>query len=84
MWDLIIVRFLSYFILIWLSAFSLAIVQVGPLRPTYPREVLRVFLGASEFQERNWEGLLDKVEVKLSKWRWLLPLFANNLAASML
>ena len=53
---------------------------------------LGVFLGTEEFQKRNWEGLLEKVCARMSKWKWLLPqlsyrgrvLVANNLIASML
>ncbi|KAI4900412.1 hypothetical protein NFI96_009713, partial [Prochilodus magdalenae] len=62
---------------------------------TWGREglkVLGVFLGSTAFQQRNWEGMLDKVSARLSKWSWLLPrlsyrgrvLVVNNLAASML
>ncbi|KAK5933249.1 hypothetical protein CgunFtcFv8_013744 [Champsocephalus gunnari] len=55
-------------------------------------KVLGVQLGTEEFQKQNWEGVLDKVEAKLSKWRWLLPqlsyrgraLVVNHLVASSL
>ena len=55
-------------------------------------KVLGVQLGTDEFQKQNWEGVLDKVEAKLSKWKWLLPqlsyrgraLIVNNLVASSL
>ncbi len=48
--------------------------------------------GNEQFQRKNWEGLIEKVSGRLSKWRWLLPqlsyrgrvLVANNLAASIL
>lgn len=54
--------------------------------------VFGVFLGTEQVQKQNWEGMLDKVVAKLSKWRWLLPLMSfrgrvlvlNNLAASVL
>ncbi len=34
---------------------------------------LGVFLGTEEFKKKNWEGLLEKVCAKLSRWNWLLP-----------
>lgn len=53
---------------------------------------LGVFLGNDDFEKKNWEGLVDRVHAKLSKWKWLLPqlsyrgrvLIANNLIASTL
>ncbi len=53
---------------------------------------LGVFLGTEEFKKKNWEGLLEKVCAKLSRWNWLLPqlsyrgrvLICNNLVASSL
>ncbi len=50
------------------------------------------FGGSSRLQGKNWEGLLEKVVARLSRWRWLLPqmsykgevLVINNLAASTL
>ena len=53
---------------------------------------LGVFLGDSTTEQRNWEGVLEKVEGRLEKWRWLLPhmsyrgrvLIINNLVASSL
>ncbi len=62
---------------------------------TWGREgikVLGVFLGKESFKKKNWEGVLEKVVARLSKWKWLLPqlsyrgrvLVANNLAASTL
>jgi len=55
-------------------------------------KILGVFLGNDQFQKKNWEGLVEKVSARLSKWRWLLPqlsyrgrvLVVNNLAASIL
>ena len=55
-------------------------------------KVLGVHLGSEGFQKQNWEGVLEKVEAKLSKWKWLLPylsyrgrvLIVNNLVASSL
>jgi len=53
---------------------------------------LGVYLGKDECKMKNWEGLVEGVLVKLSKWQWLLPqlsyrgrvLIANNLIASTL
>ena len=53
---------------------------------------LGVFLGTDEYKNKNWEGLVEKVCARLSKWKWLLPqlsyrgraLVVNNLVASML
>lgn len=55
-------------------------------------KILGVFLGSSNFMEKNWEGLLEKVVARLSRWKWLLPqmsykgrvLVINNLVASTL
>jgi len=53
---------------------------------------LGVFLGTEDFRKKNWEGLLEKVCVRLSHWKWVLPqlsyrgrvLVCNNLAAASL
>ncbi len=53
---------------------------------------LGVSLGKEEFKRLNWEGLVDKVRARLSRWHWLLPqlsyrgtvLVCNNLVASSL
>ena len=34
---------------------------------------LGVYLGSEDFQKQNWEGVVEKVCARLSKWRWLLP-----------
>ncbi len=55
-------------------------------------QFLRVYLGNDEYRLTHWEGLVEGVLVKLSKWKWLLPqlsyrgrvLIANNLIASTL
>lgn len=54
--------------------------------------MLGVYLGKEGYQEKNWEGMIDKVCAKLSKWKWVLPklsyrgraLVVNNLVASMI
>lgn len=55
-------------------------------------QILGIYLGTEDYQKQNWEGVLEKVGAKLSKWKWLLPqlsyrgrvLIANNLVASTL
>ncbi len=52
----------------------------------------RCFLGNKQFQNKNWEGMLEKVSARLLKWKSLLPLMSyrgrvlvvNNWAASTL
>ena len=55
-------------------------------------KMLGVFLGTEEFQRKIWEGAMERVCARLSKWKWLLPQFSyggrvlivNNLVASTL
>lgn len=55
-------------------------------------KVWGVFLGTEDFQRQNWEGPVDGVRTRLSKWIWLLPRLSyrgrvhvvNNLVASAL
>lgn len=55
-------------------------------------KMLGCFFGNKQFQNRNWEGMLEKVSARLFKWKSLLPLMSyrgrvlvvNNLAASTL
>ena len=35
---------------------------------------LGVFLGNENVTGMNWEGILEKIQGKLRKWRWILPL----------
>lgn len=54
--------------------------------------ILGLYFGTNSYTEKNWEGLADKVILRIQKWRWILPnlsfrgrcLVINNLAASML
>lgn len=54
--------------------------------------VLGLYFGTNSYIEKNWEGLFDRVILRIQKWRWILPqlsyrgrcLVINNLAASML
>ncbi len=53
---------------------------------------LGVFLGDELFLKKNWEGVLESIEGRLKRWRWLLPsmsfrgrtLIINNLVSSSL
>ncbi|KAK5858083.1 hypothetical protein PBY51_002254 [Eleginops maclovinus] len=53
---------------------------------------LGVFVGNTNIVQKNWENVTEKIEEKLSKWKWLLPqmsfkgrvLVLNNLVASQL
>uniref|UniRef100_A0AAQ4RMD0 Reverse transcriptase domain-containing protein n=1 Tax=Gasterosteus aculeatus aculeatus TaxID=481459 RepID=A0AAQ4RMD0_GASAC len=53
---------------------------------------LGIYLGQESIVQKNWEGVTEKIEGKLSKWKWLLPqmsfkgrvLVLNNLIASQL
>ncbi len=54
---------------------------------------LGVYLGDGLIQQKNWEGVLEKIKARLEKWRWLIPnmsyrrgrvLVVNNLVASSL
>ncbi len=53
---------------------------------------LGVYLGTETFKMKNWEGIVEKMCSRLSKWSWVLPqlsyrgrvLVTNNLAASAL
>ena len=55
-------------------------------------KVLGLFLGTEGFQNKNWEGVKEKVDARLSRWKWVLPqlsyrgrvLVANNLVDSTL
>ena len=53
---------------------------------------LGIYLGDEMTEKKNWEGLIEKVQGRLNKWKWLLPkmsfrgrtLVINNLVASSL
>ncbi len=36
-------------------------------------KVLGVFLGNDQYKEKNWEGMLEKVVARLSKWNCYYP-----------
>ena len=35
--------------------------------------MLGLYLADPLFEQQNWEGVVAKVSVRLSKWHWLLP-----------
>lgn len=53
---------------------------------------LGIYLGDANMQKKNWEGLIEKVEGRLAKWKWIHSqlsfrgrvLIINNLVASTL
>ncbi|KAI4876819.1 hypothetical protein NFI96_007221, partial [Prochilodus magdalenae] len=53
---------------------------------------LGVFLGDEATRQRNWDGVVEKMEGRLARWKWIRPqmslrgrvLVINNLAASVL
>uniref|UniRef100_A0AAQ4QQC8 Reverse transcriptase domain-containing protein n=1 Tax=Gasterosteus aculeatus aculeatus TaxID=481459 RepID=A0AAQ4QQC8_GASAC len=53
---------------------------------------LGIYLGQRDIVQKNWEGVTEKIEGKLAKWKWLFPqmsfkgrvLVLNNLIASHL
>lgn len=53
---------------------------------------LGVFLGSDLYKTKNWDGIIEKMCVRLSNWKWILPrlsyrgrvLIVNNLIASSL
>lgn len=55
-------------------------------------KLLGVFLGTDQYRQKNWEGMVEKMCDRLSRWSWVLPqlsyrgrvLVTNNLAASAL
>lgn len=66
-----------------------------PANMTWKREGLKylgVFLGDDLFQQKNWEGAVEKMTGGLKKWRWIhgqlsfrgRVLVINSLVASML
>lgn len=66
-----------------------------PAGLSWKREGLKylgVYLGDQSTMRKNWEGVIEKVKGRLSRWSWILPhvsyrgrvLIANNLVASAL
>ncbi|KAI4903179.1 hypothetical protein NFI96_002750, partial [Prochilodus magdalenae] len=53
---------------------------------------LGVYLGDGATRQRNWDGVVEKMEGRLARWKWIRPqmslrgrvLVINNLAASVL
>uniref|UniRef100_A0A8C5D1K3 Reverse transcriptase domain-containing protein n=1 Tax=Gouania willdenowi TaxID=441366 RepID=A0A8C5D1K3_GOUWI len=71
---------------------GLPVLPQGLVWKTEGFKYLGVFLGKEHIVKKNWEGVTEKIEGKLSKWKWLLPhmsfkgrvLVLNNLVASQL
>ena len=85
----------------WGKSEALAVGEWRGGLPVLPRNLewkrgglkyLGVFLGADHIVKKNWETVIENVEGKLKKWKWLLPqmslrgrvLVLNNLVASQL
>lgn len=53
---------------------------------------LGVFIGTEQYRQKNWEGHVEKLCARVSRWNWVLPqlsyrgrvLVCNNLVASLL
>ncbi|KAK3546765.1 hypothetical protein QTP70_035205, partial [Hemibagrus guttatus] len=85
----------------WVKSEAILVGEWGGERPTLPGglvwkkdgfKYLGVYLGNIEFLNKNWEGTVEHVKGRLSRWKWLIPrmsyrgrtLVINNLAASFL
>ena len=80
---------------LWAGQLQIGSAPRLPGRLQWGREgmkTLGVFLGFDVYQKKNWEGLVEKVCARLSRWKWVLPqlsyrgrvLIANTLADSTL
>ncbi|KAK3528245.1 hypothetical protein QTP86_027962, partial [Hemibagrus guttatus] len=85
----------------WAKSEAILVGEWGGERPTLPGglvwekdgfKYLGVYLGNNGFLNKNWEGTVEHVKGRLSKWKWLVPrmsyrgrtLVINNLAALFL
>ncbi|KAK3517732.1 hypothetical protein QTP70_016978 [Hemibagrus guttatus] len=85
----------------WAKSEAILVGEWGGGQPSLPGglawkrggfKYLGVYLGTNEFLNKNWEGSVEHVKGRLSRWKWLVPkmsyrgrtLVINNLAASSL
>ncbi|KAK3530736.1 hypothetical protein QTP70_000758 [Hemibagrus guttatus] len=85
----------------WAKSEAILVGEWGGERPTLPGglvwkkdgfKYLGVYLGNNQYLNKNWEGSVEHVKGKLSRWKRLVPrmsyrgrtLVINNLAASFL
>ncbi|KAK3528249.1 hypothetical protein QTP86_028483 [Hemibagrus guttatus] len=85
----------------WTKSEAILVGEWGGGQPSLPGglawkrggfKYLGVYLGTNEFLNKNWEGSVEHVKGRLSRWKWLVlkmsyrgrTLVINNLAASSL
>ncbi|XP_053533103.1 transposon TX1 uncharacterized 149 kDa protein isoform X1 [Ictalurus punctatus] len=85
----------------WVKSEAILVGEWGGGQPTLPAglawkeggfKYLGVYLGSTEFLNKNWEDVVEKIKGRLNRWKWLVPkmsyrgrtLVINNLAASTL
>ncbi|KAK3569358.1 hypothetical protein QTP86_026787, partial [Hemibagrus guttatus] len=78
----------------WAKSGAILVGEGGGERPTLPGglvwkkdgfKYLGVYLGSNEFLKQNWEGSVEHVKGRLSRWKRLVQtLVINKLAASLL
>ncbi|KAK3552296.1 hypothetical protein QTP86_009436 [Hemibagrus guttatus] len=76
----------------WAKSEAILVGEWGGERPTLPGgleenngfKYLGVYLGNNEFLNKNWEGTVEHVKGRLSRWKRPVPRIINNLAASFL
>ena len=85
----------------WQKSVALAVGEWHDGLPVLPQDLvwerdgfkyLGLFLGTEVVVRRNWETVMEKIDNKMNKWKWLLPqmsyrgrvLVLNNLVASLL
>ena len=85
----------------WGKSEALAVGRWGSGLPLLPQQLtwrrdglkyLGICVGSDQFLLKNWDGMAEKLEGRLARWKWLLPqlsyrgrvLIINNLVASAL